>query len=165
MKISFSTIATPDFSWVDIYSMAKDLGFDGIEMRGIGDEISVVKTPEFSPKRIDATKKKLSELRLEIPCLDTGCCLKEKEDHDLCIQEVSDYIELADKLKTPYIRLLADKDPEPVSDADDEYVVSVLKELAEIASKYEGITLLVETNGVYSDTLRIKRLIENMKPE
>ena len=161
MKISFSTIATPDFSWVDIYSMAKDLGFDGIEMRGIGDEISVVKTPEFSPKRIEATKKKLSELRLEIPCLDTGCCLKEKEDHDLCISEVSDYIELADKLKTPYIRLLADKEPEPVSDADDEYVVSVLKELAAIASKYEGITLLVETNGVYSDTLRMKRLIEN----
>ncbi|MBR4342142.1 MAG: AMP-binding protein [Lachnospiraceae bacterium] len=161
MKISFSTIATPDFSWVDIYSMAKDLGFDGIELRGIGDQISVVNTPEFGPKRIEATKKKLSELRLEIPCLDTGCCLKEKEDHDLCIKEVSDYIELADKLKAPYIRLLADKDPEPVSDADDEYVVSVLKELAEIASKYEGITLLVETNGVYSDTLRMKRLIEN----
>ena len=161
MKISFSTIGTPDFSWVDIYSMAKDFGFDGIEMRGIGDEISVVKTPEFSAKRLESTKKKLSELRLEIPCLDTGCCLKEEENHDLCIKEVSDYIELADKLKTPYIRLLADKDPEPVADVNDEYVVSVLKELAEIVSKYEGITLLVETNGVYSDTLRIKRLIEN----
>ena len=37
MKISFSTIACPDYSWVDIYSMAKDLGFDGIEIRGMGD--------------------------------------------------------------------------------------------------------------------------------
>ena len=165
MKISFSTIGTPDFSWIDIYSMAKDFGFDGIEMRGIGDEISVVKTPEFSAKRLESTKKKLSELRLEIPCLDTGCCLKEEENHDLCIKEVSDYIELADKLKTPYIRLLADKDPEPVADVNDEYVVSVLKELAEIVSKYEGITLLVETNGVYSDTLRMKRLIENTESD
>ena len=26
MKISFSTLACPDFTWTDIYSMAKDLG-------------------------------------------------------------------------------------------------------------------------------------------
>ena len=32
MKIAFSTLGCPDFDWPDIYSMAKDLGFDGIEM-------------------------------------------------------------------------------------------------------------------------------------
>ena len=36
MKISFSTLACPDFSWTEIYSMAKDVGFNGIEIRGIG---------------------------------------------------------------------------------------------------------------------------------
>ena len=162
MKISFSTIGTPDFDWVDIYSMAKDLSFDGIEIRGIGDEISAVNAKVFSPAKIDATIKKLKELRLEIPCLDTGCVLKEEENHDLCIKEVTDYIELADKLKTPYIRLLADRDPEPVTDVDDEYVAGVLRELAAIAEKYDNVTLLVETNGVYSDTLRLKRLIEKV---
>ena len=162
MKISFSTIATPDFDWVDIYSMAKDLSFDGIEIRGIGDEISAVNAKVFSPSKIEATKKKLKELRLEIPCLDTGCILKEEENRDACIKEVSDYMELAEKLNTPYIRLLADKDPEPVADVDDEYVAGVLKELAEKAGKYENITLLVETNGVYSDTMRLKRLIEKV---
>lgn len=162
MKISFSTIGTPDFDWVDIYSMAKDLSFDGIEIRGIGDEISAVNAKVFSPAKIDATIKKLKELRLEIPCLDTGCVLKEEENRDLCIKEVTDYIELADKLKTPYIRLLADRDPEPVTDVDDEYVAGVLRELAAIAEKYDNVTLLVETNGVYSDTLRLKRLIEKV---
>ena len=162
MKISFSTIGTPDFDWVDIYSMAKDLSFDGIEIRGIGDEISAVNAKVFSPAKIDATIKKLKELRLEIPCLDTGCVLKEEENRDLCIKEVTDYIELADKLKTPYIRILADRDPEPVTDVDDEYVAGVLRELAAIAEKYDNVTLLVETNGVYSDTLRLKRLIEKV---
>ena len=162
MKISFSTIATPDFGWVDIYSMAKDLGFDGIEIRGIGADISAVDSPVFSAAKIEGTKAKLRELRLEIPCLDTGCCLKEEKDHDLCIKEVSDYAALANKLGTPYIRLLADKDPEPVNDVDDEYVAKVLKELAAVAEQYENITLLVETNGVYSDTLRLKRLIDKV---
>ena len=35
MKIAFSTLGCPDFDWSDIYSMAKDLGFDGIEIRGL----------------------------------------------------------------------------------------------------------------------------------
>ena len=39
MKIAFSTLGCPDFDWPDIYSMAKDLGFDGIEMRGLGDDL------------------------------------------------------------------------------------------------------------------------------
>ena len=42
MKISFSTLACPDYSWVDIYSMAKDLGFGGIEIRGLGQDIFAV---------------------------------------------------------------------------------------------------------------------------
>ncbi len=42
MKIAFSTLACPNSSWQDIVSMAKDLGFDGIEIRGLGDDISAV---------------------------------------------------------------------------------------------------------------------------
>ena len=160
VKISFSTVACPDFSWVDIYSMAKDLGFDGIEIRGIGDEISAVKAQPFCEQKLSATIKKLGELRLEIPCLDAGCCLKEADKHDEAVSEIKEYIELAVKLNTPYVRVLADKDPEPVDDVNDEYVISVLKEVAAIAEQYDNITLLVETNGVYSDTMRLKRLLD-----
>ena len=32
MKLAFSTVGCPDFQWSEIYSMAKDLGFDGIEI-------------------------------------------------------------------------------------------------------------------------------------
>ena len=30
MKIGFSTLACPEWSWTDIYSMAKDFKFDGV---------------------------------------------------------------------------------------------------------------------------------------
>ena len=52
MKISFSTIACPDYDWADIYSMAKDLGFDGIEIRGLGDDIYAVKAKPFTDSQI-----------------------------------------------------------------------------------------------------------------
>ena len=47
MKIAFSTLGCPDFDWPDIYSMAKDLGFDGIEMRGLGDDLFAVNARPF----------------------------------------------------------------------------------------------------------------------
>ena len=76
MKISFSTLACPDFSWTDIYSMASDLGFNGIEVRGLGDQIYSVKAKPFTDENIDKTIAKLKRLNLEIPCLSSGCCLK-----------------------------------------------------------------------------------------
>lgn len=35
MKIAFPTLGCPDWNWEDIMVAAKDLGYDGIELRGI----------------------------------------------------------------------------------------------------------------------------------
>ena len=43
MKLAFSTLGCPEWSWVDIQAMARDLGFDGIEIRGLGQEIQAAK--------------------------------------------------------------------------------------------------------------------------
>ncbi len=158
MKISFSTLACPDFSWTEIYSMAKDVGFNGIEIRGIGEEINTVKAKPFRPEKINDTISKLKKLGIEIPCLSCGACLKFADKHDENVEEISQYIELAAKLEAPYIRILGDLTPEPQGEVDDNYVASVLKEVCIIAEKY-GVMLLVETNGVYSDTMRLKKLL------
>ena len=161
MKISFSTLACPYFSWEDIYSMAKDLNFDGIEVRGLGDDIFAVTAKPFTDSKIDKTISKLNELGLEIPCLSSGCPLKDKENYDEIIFEITKYIELAQKLNTPYIRILGDAEPMPVGEVDDEYVKKVLLDLAKIADG-KNITLLVETNGVYADTKRLKKLLDDV---
>lgn len=96
---------------------------------------------------------------LEIPCLSSGCCLKFKEKEEETKSEIRSYIALAKELGTPYIRILADLEPNPTTDVDDTYVVSILKELAPEA-KTSGTTLLVETNGVYADTARLAKLLE-----
>ncbi len=162
MKISFSTLACPDFDWTDIYSMAKDLGYDGIEIRGLGQDIFAVKARPFTEKHLPATIKKLKDIDLEIPCLSSGCALKDKENEAETISEITSYIELADKLGSPYIRILGDKEPMPVDEVDDDYVASVLTKLADIAKEKCGVTLLVETNGVYADTKRLRALLDKV---
>lgn len=161
MKISFSTIACPDYSWVDIYSMAKDLGFDGIEIRGMGDDFAAYKAMPFTEANRPKTMAKLKALNIEIPCLSSGCCLKFKEKEAETIAELTEYCKLAQQINAPYIRVLADLEATPNGEVDDAYVAEQLKKLAPIAAQYD-VTLLVETNGVYSDTHRLRALLDSV---
>ncbi|MGE5613702.1 MAG: AMP-binding protein [Bacillota bacterium] len=158
MKIAFSTLGCPDFDWPDIYSMAKDLGFDGIEIRGLGKEIFAVKAPPFTESQLPETIEKLKRLRLEIPCLSSGCSLEFPDEDGKNHDEILQYIELASKLGTPYIRILGDREAQPDGEVDDEVVLAALKRLIPVAEE-KGVTLLVETNGVYSDTRRLYDLL------
>jgi fatty-acyl-CoA synthase len=161
MKIAFSTLGCPDFSWPDIYSMAKDLGFDGIEIRGLGNEIFAVKAQPFTESQLSQTKKKLAELRLEIPCFSSGCCLKFAEKAEENHAEIVEYINLASKLGASFVRVLADLDPQPNGEVDDGVVLAALQQLIPIAEA-KNVTLLVETNGVYADTARLRQLLDHL---
>lgn len=55
MKYAFSTIGCPRWDFNDIVATAKDLGYDGIEIRGIADEIYAPKIKNFSPTQIAST--------------------------------------------------------------------------------------------------------------
>jgi len=164
MKIAFSTLGCPDFAWSDIYSMAKDFGFDGIEIRGLGKDIFAVHAKPFLDENLDATIKKLAELKLEIPCLSSGCCLKYADKAEENCREIKEYIELAAKLGTPYVRVLADLKPRPEGEVDDGVVLDTLRKIIPEAEK-KGVTLLVESNGVYSDTARLAKLLTNAKSD
>lgn len=158
MKIAFSTLGCPDFSWAEIYSMAKDLGFDGIEIRGLGDDIFAVKAKPFTKEQLPQTLNKLNSLHLEIPCLSSGCCLKHSEKEEENVKEITQYISLASKLGTPFVRILADRNPQPEDEVDDNVVLKTLKRIIPVAEKNK-VTLLIETNGVYSDTSRLCNLL------
>ncbi len=161
MKICFSTIACPEYSWVDIYSMAKDLNFDGIEIRGLGNDFAAYKAMPFTEANRPKTMAKLKSMGLEISCLSSGCCLKDVENADAAIAELTAYCQLAQQLGTPYIRVLADLEAAPHGEVDDAFVLSQLRRLVPIAESY-NVTLLVETNGVYSDTKRLKALLDQV---
>ena len=112
MKISFSTLACPGYSFDDIYAMAKDLGFDGIELRGIGVsegmpyvDVFDGKTPAFSNEKLEKTKETLKRTGLEISCLSSGCSLKYGEKREENIKELKIYIDACEKLGCRYLRV------------------------------------------------------------
>ena len=164
MKLAFSTLGCPDFSWSDIYSMAKDFGFDGIEMRGLGNDIFSVRAQPFRADQIDKTIANLKRMRLEIPCLSTGCVLKDADCWQQTKAEIEEYIRLAEKLGAKYIRLLGDRNADIEGEVDDEIVLAALKDIVPYAEAH-GVILLVETNGVYSDTARLRDLLARVESD
>ncbi len=161
MKIAFSTVGCPEWSWTDIYIMAKDLGFNGIELRGLENEMNLLRARPFTDAQLDKTVNKLKELNLSISCLASSCFLGGTGDEDEALKEGFDYIELASKINCKYIRILGDRNPAPTEPIDDERVVRLLNRLAPKASE-KGVYLLVETSGVYSDTKRLAKIIEEV---
>ncbi len=150
MKISFSTLGCPDFSWTEIYSMAKDLGFDGIEIRGLGKDIFAIHAP-FGSQNLISTVETLKKLRLEISCFSSDCVVCNKEFDK---ESVIEYINLAKAAGVKYIRILGDKAAGPTGDIDDSIVIENMKSVAPYAED-ANVILLIETNGVYSDTKRL----------
>lgn len=161
MKLAFSTLGCPEWSWVDITAMASDLGFDGIEIRGLGQEIQAARAKPFTEDELPNTMKKLQDRNLAVTCFSSACCLKNAAQKPEILSEGYEYIDLAAKAKVPYVRVLGDIAPEAQGEVDDGAVARALMTLAGYA-RFRGVTLLIETNGVYADTRRLGNLLETI---
>lgn len=149
MKLAFSTLGCPEWSWKDIYATAKDLKFDGIEVRGVENELYIPKAYPFVPKHIDDTLNDLKNSNLSIPMLTSGICVGwEDFDDENTAQE---YIDLAVKLNTKYIRIMVSDKPYPEQVMIDK-AVKRYNDMCEYG-KDKGVTPLIETNGVLADSL------------
>ena len=164
MKLAFSTLGCPNFDWPDMYSMAKDFGFQGIELRGLGEDIFSIHARPFKEENLEKTVEQLHKMRLEIPCLSTGCALKDAGRIEETKAEIREYIDLAAKLHTPYIRILADSKAYAEGPVDDAAIAGVLRELMPYAEE-KDVILLVETNGVYTDTARLCQLLNQIESD
>jgi len=162
MKIGFSTLGCPRWAWNEIVATACDLGYDGVEVRGVGKDISVPSVPAFSDRNIDQTKAELERLHLTIPCLASDCCIHLRESEAATETEIRAYVHLAERLGTPYIRCMAAAPvPHPVGAVDEGYVRERAVALGSIAQE-QGVKLLIETHGVWSDTTKLARLLSTI---
>ena len=68
---------------------------------------------------------------------------------------------MAKRLGSEFVRLLGDTVIAPGADVDDAYIAETLTELAPYAAE-NGVTLLIETNGVYCDTARLRAMLDGV---
>ena len=144
MKIAFSTLGCPGWSWDDMLVTAADLGFKGIELRGIENEMYIPKAVQFTDTNLQLSKDRLNKLQLSIPALTSSCYLFDKEKSENYLAEGREYIDLAAKLGVPYVRVLGDGTIEPEKDIDLDFVALNLKKLSDYANG-RNVMVLIET--------------------
>src|SRR5450432_2852124 len=109
-KISFSTLACPDWTMPQIIATAAGERYDGIELRFVQGEDSLWKLQVFSGKELASTKRALADHALTISCLDTSCRFHSPDAAERArwITEGKRMADLAAELGAPGLRVFGD---------------------------------------------------------
>ncbi len=164
LKLSFSTLGCPEWSFSDIISTARDLGYSGIEIRGVMREMFAPKMKIFDAENIEKTKKTLENTGIEIPILTTGAYLSDMSQIPLAEFEILSYAQLAQKLGVKYLRVMGEKTPAPTGEGRVNELAEQYERMCELV-KETGVTLLLETNGILADSTEMKKLMEKVSSE
>ena len=155
MKFSFSTLGCPRWTLNEILSAAKDLGYAGVELRGLGEDIFLPDAQAFKAGGV-GVKNEFSSRGLEVSCISTECMLH-KNAPDL-EEKVMAYIRLAASLGCKGIRLLGDTDPWKGNDVDVDLVAKNLARFTPAAEENDAHCVYVNRAFAYA----IKHLNYNL---
>ncbi len=165
-KLSFSTLGCPDWSFDKIIDFARDNHYTGIEVRGILREMDLTKVPEFSsPDAITLTLNKMKDRGLFFVDLGSSAAMHfpAGEERTKSLDEAKRFIDLADKLYCPYIRVFPNQLPKD-RDRDEslKLIIQGLRELGEYASK-TNVSVLLESHGELIYTKDLLTVMEGAK--
>ena len=154
MKFSFSTKGWHGVSFDEFCNIAQELKFEGIELHNIHGSMFTDKDGAFYDYSSAATVRGLYEKKLSIPCIDAICPLGDDGGYDYSVEELSKCIDIAHNLKAPYVRAKADKNAK---------AENVSRVIGAILDKAEclGVTVLLETTGIFSDTAALHEMLNS----
>ena len=152
MKLSFSTLASPDWTLPEIISIASSSGYDGIELRFVENEDSLWKLPAFQGQELANTKAALSDHGLTISCVDTSCRFHfpDAKERSFWIDEGERMSDLAASLGAPGIRVFGDKIQPGADRASTRSWIA--ESICNLAAKTapKGVEVWLETHGDFA---------------
>jgi sugar phosphate isomerase/epimerase len=161
--LAFSTLGCPDWSFQQIVDFAAKNGFSGLEIRGIKRQMDLTKCDEFSsPERINTTLNLMKEKGLKFINLGASANMHfhEGPEKEKSVAEAKSFIDLAQKISCPYVRVFPNKFPKDRT--KDQTIQTVAENLLSLGkyARERNITVLLETHGDFSgsdDILKVMR--------
>jgi sugar phosphate isomerase/epimerase len=147
LPLAFSTLGCPKWSWSRILEQASQMGYSGIELRGIETEMDLTKRPEFIGTITDlgaSSKMHESDKTVRAAQLDEG----------------RRFIDLAHQLRAPYVRVFGDAIPPGEAKTDVvARVVDGLKILGAHA-RGSGVGVIIEAHGDFTDSPTLLEILK-----
>ncbi|MBX2925654.1 MAG: sugar phosphate isomerase/epimerase [Chitinophagaceae bacterium] len=157
-RLSFSTLGCPDWSFGEILDFAVAHDYQGIELRGIKRQMDLTQCPEFnSLNAIKDSRRQVADKKLKIVDLGSSAALHHinKADRQKNIDEAKRFIDLAEALDCPYVRVFPNNLPkDDTRAAVMELIIQGLQVLGDHA-RGSKVTVLLESHG---DVVRIADL-------
>ena len=156
MKLSFSTKGWHNQTFEQFCDIAQNFGFGGIELHNIHNPLFTAKNGCFHTYTYQQTLRNLYNRKLELPCIDAICDITQNDG--AVTEEITRCIDIAKNLKIPYIRLTAH------NTQDQQTAFKTVEKNIERVLPYAekcGVTLIIETDGLFSCTKSLRTLLEN----
>ena len=155
MKLSFSTKGWHGRSFDDLCDMAEATGFSGIELHNINGPLFTDRDGAFYGHAAAATKRKLYDRKLSIPCLDVlsdpaATAFEAAKD------EILRCLAIAGDLGIRMLRVRTDsQNADEAREKTARLIGAVLPE-----AEAQGVTILLETSGVFAKTEVLRDILE-----
>jgi len=166
MKLAFSSVGCPGWDLVTMVEKARELGYEGIELRGLQGQMHLPLAPELAsnPAKI---AKLMRDTGVHIICLATGNAFHMRDPAELARNksDVREYIELADKLECPFVRVFGAEIPPAKFFGYEKRetvlgrIAEALRELADFAAAHR-VTLVIENSGDFTDSVAMWYLVD-----
>lgn len=161
MKLSFSTLACPDWTLPQIIAIASESSYDGIELRFVQNEDSLWRLPALNGTGLTHTKKQLSDHGLSISCVDTSCRFHfpDPKERRFWLDEGERMSDLAAELGSPGIRVFGDA-IQPGADraSTKSWIAECIQQLAE-KSTSKGVSVWLETHGDFASSKETEAIL------
>ena len=158
MKLSFSTKGWQYLGWQTITRLATEMKIDGIELHDINDpRISAGTLEAYS---LPATRRYLLENRITVPCIDFPDDIADVTEGTEKLEKLKNIVDTAYNLRAKFVRVHTLRSDKENTDEIKELAGKFLSLAIPYAEK-TGVTLLIETVGIFSDTSVLKSLLDS----
>ncbi|MGN6494973.1 MAG: sugar phosphate isomerase/epimerase family protein [Agriterribacter sp.] len=156
--LSFSTLGCPDWTFGQILDFAQAHQYQGIEIRGLQRQMDLTQCKEFStPAAIKNSRKLVEDKALKIVDLGSSAALHytAKADREKSIDEGKRFIDLAEALNCPYVRVFPNDLPK--DDTRAAVMELIIQGLQVLGAHTRGsrVKVLLESHG---DVVRVDDL-------
>src|SRR5436190_23405952 len=162
LPLGFSTLGCPTWPWPRILDFAAEHQFASIELRGILTNMDLTKVPELAPEHISEVKRQLAAHGLSVSCLGASAQMHDMDPakHAAQLDEGRRFIDLAQALGAPYVRVFGNNYVEGVPRADMlAHIAGGLRTLGDYA-RGKNVTVVIESHGDFTDSPALLELLQ-----
>src|SRR5438552_2649323 len=161
LPLGFSTLGCPAWTWPQILDFAAAHGYVAVELRGLQATMDLSQAPELAPGRLEEAKRQLAGHGLSVSDLGASAQMHEMDPrkHAAQLAEARRFIDLAQALGAPYVRVFGNNYVKYVPRADMlAHIARGLRELGDYA-RPKGVTVRLESHGDFTDPPSLLQLL------